>query len=571
MDTTVTFRRVVSRRPLLWVSDPKISVRVLVDQGVVIGERACSQLPRQTAYFPTAPSRDALRVFTQLGQVLGAGGSGAPAVRAIPARTPPLCQTPVEHVVTSRRTVAYPKVFTVVENAARSLPLPCLHTTALDNASELQHIVLRLDGIGMYHLELTTRDSACIVLPSEVPDLKDIVRCSNRAKTKLAFLVGANTQGRIMGLVGCGYLHVFLDATAFVEVPPFQLRAKKLTYMFRWKPDLRVVPGCEAIADAVKATVLACVDGEIVDTPFREQTVWTGDCTVLLRLLPVLADNPELSRHVTALIAATYNPELGMVAAIAPAPRHAVPYIPSYHLLFCLLLAQLPDDHMARAAKKVIHASIQFWREHYLRDGLVTVPGRDKRVWHFVDWSANVVARNRDASAPECNAVLNSLWIQLHKEGVASSAAPGVDMAAFEAAFGTGTGAYKFVREDTSPSLHATTNTILAGACRDQRESLAALQDLVRMWGPSCKISPKDFAHGGPTFFYGNFVCDALKLGSLEEEGGDEAVIRFAKELYGPMARKHGTLIEKKVDDASLAHSWSVGVGRHVFVSESCS
>jgi hypothetical protein len=68
--------------------------------------------------------------------------------------------------------------------------------------------------------------------------------------------------------------------------------------------------------------------------------------------------------------------------------------------------------------------------------------------------------------------------------------------------------------------------------------------------------------HGGPTVYFSAYVVDALKHAGYETEA-----LVHVERVYGPWARKYGTLIEKKLPTASLAHAWSVGVPRHIVES----
>jgi hypothetical protein len=566
--TTMTCRRVSEYRPTLWVSDPAVNVQAYVDNGFAVGRRACSQLPRQVSYSKLGPSPRPLDVVQE-------HASTTFAVRA--ATTKDLVGVEIGAVKRLVREGDGSSRPVAAAAAARGGAIPCLHETAMANLKALTHTVWALQGIGSYHLELTTEPGApCIVVPAEVPDVSSIVRCSNRNKTKIAFLVDGGTAGRPFGLYGCAFLHVFQDRGA--AAPAFG-RVLKMVYPFSWKGGLRIHPRTEAVAQAVKHTLEACVDGDIVDTCWRESTVWTGDAAVASRTLMHLSDNIEVVLHVATLIAATYNPDLGMVAAIAPVPAHTALYIPSYHLLFCLLVAEVIRKCKSRwcidvlpEAAAVLRSSMKFWRENYINSaGLVDVPASDRRVWHFVDWSAGLASRNNAEGAsgpsPTCNAVLNCLYVQMVRSlGGAEEASVigGVNTRVLREVFALPSGAFKFLGSDDQGSVHATANAILAKVYATRKDTAFALQDLLQVWGPACAVHPKNYAHAGPTAFYGGFVCDALL--EVQEDLGEEALWKFILDHYGKMARKHRTLIEKKVDDASLAHSWSVGVGRHVWV-----
>ncbi len=546
--TSVTCRRTFPV-PFIWVGDDAAVVTASVELGFAVGARACSQLPCQTAYFPQAAGATAPVVLC-----------GAPTYKrwaVVPAVTRDLVVIPTPAVLkaSTRGKAVRPRTSL---SSLGPLHLPCLHTYAFAHIDDLKHYVYDLGQIASHRYEITTGpDAPCIVLPAEVATLSQM-RTSNRSKTKLADFIASSCKGRVFGRRGCRYLHVFQDKDCAL---PATIAAFRLEYPFAWKTSAVAKPGAEAIAAAVKRNLVAVVGSDIVDTCWREDTLWTGDATVALRVLSDLADNREIALHATAQIAETYNEELGMVASIVPVPAHTALYIPSYHLLFCLLLGQLEPHEVAPEAARVIMSSMAFWREHYVVDGLLTVPGTDRRVWHFIDWTSGASCRDSGAGGTnmQCNAVLNSLWVQLHQ--LFCMPDHGIDLAKYEELFACPSlpGAYSMTPGTNKPHVHATTNTMLAGLAPDVHRSGVALSSLLDEWGPACKLSPSDFAHGGPTAFYAAFVCDALQLWD------PRAAFDFAVRFYGPMAAKYGTLIEKKVDNASLAHSWSVGVARTVF------
>lgn len=547
--TKVTCRRTVTQ-PMVWIGglNPGATVDAGIETGYVVGERACSQLPCQGGYFRQPPGP---RVAVPLHQC----ETHPTGVAVHRAGTRDLRLVPVVPTLVKRHVSRSPGKSFI---GALAQPLPCLHTFALAHASDLSYRVLDLGQIAAHRLEIVTgEDSPCIVLYAEVPSLAQM-RTSNRAKTKLADYIGPSCRGRVFGKRGCRYLHLFQDGGRGVVEAKVSV-ACRFEYPFDWKPEKCVRPGPvpAAIAAAVKANLVAVVGSDIVDTCWREDTAWTGDATVALRVLSDLSNNREIARHVTAQIAETYNPDLGMVAAIVPVPAHTALYIPSYHLLFCLLLGQLEPDELAPEAARVIVASIAFWREHYVYDGIINVPSTDKRVWHFIDWTAEASSRGDAAVWLDCNAVVNSLWVQLHT--LCGFSDHGIDVGRFNSAFQRGAG-YAMTATSPEPHIHATANAMLAGLVPDVAAAGEELERLVTSWEMS-KVHPSDFRHGGPTAFYAAFVCDALRLWS------DDVAFQYALRFYGPMATKYGTLFEKKVDTASLAHSWSVGVARHVIMT----
>jgi hypothetical protein len=254
-----------------------------------------------------------------------------------------------------------------------------------------------------------------------------------------------------------------------------------------------------------------------------------------------------------------------MVNAIVPTPTHAELYIPGYHLQFCKAVKELPGDCVPRIAEKVARHSLEYWRDVYLRGpgvGLVCVP-EEPKVWHFIDWARHAHNRHDSSGAPvehpmECNAALNAMWkLTCDAWGLPH----GLDIAAFRTSFELDGGFVKMTARDTEPSVHATTYAILANLCTDVAASGRALLVLLDEWAGSL-LSPSDLDHGGPTVYFSAYVVDALKHAGYETEA-----LVHVERVYGPWARKYGTLIEKKLPTASLAHAWSVGVARHIVES----
>ncbi len=713
--TRVTCRRVFPL-PLLWVSCSTVVVRAVVDPGFVPGVVACSQQPRQGAYFPLAVCPTPLVLGQVPGDRFGAlvvthscvaplrGVSVDPASLAVPYSSRPhhsqgrgLLQAldatpmnghgafswnPVEDVGSSpgsvgshgtqgtRKEQESKTIKTTSKNkkkgkkslkssgcsgtsagagagtgtstsvgdgdgdgdeaagksrAGGRSPPPCLYSMAWtqSRAGTLTHTVLALPRAGLYHVEVRTGvGSPCVVAVTEVWDMDLIMPAKskkyfNRGKTALASYVGQNCVGRLLGLHGGKYLHLFQDADSPVQMWTRLQECVTVTlfeYPFVWRRDVVPLPGREALVQAVRATLGACMRDVPVDSNWREQTLWTNDLVrflfalvgaqaqsrggcatydATLGLAELTEDVTAMARHASLLVAATYEATLGMVAAIAPIPAHAATFIPSYHLGFCLAMLQLPRQCVPKVALDVVCASLHTWTQKWFRSplsggvggalisfgggaGVAGVAGvtDDRRLWHFVDWAAGAVARGRGTdtdSRMQCTAVVNALWYRTVVAARALWPDPGHVLEWDEVSFlffpenfhrafhvPGAPGAYSMTVQSGTPSVHATAEAILSGLCQDRAKSAHALMGLLRRWGPDCSISPEDHAHGGPTFFYGSFVAQALAM--CEDVLGPNTASEWVLEFYGPMARKHGTLPEKKGDNASLAHAWSVAI-----------
>lgn len=565
--TRVTFRRTFDT-PLLWVdgdaaSEACAGVVVVVEEGYVVGQRACSQLPKQAALFSGAMKRVPATVHE---------GSVREGFRVVPAITHAPVLTSVAGVPSDwimepvKRGVppsALWELRDLDETVKAKLSIgdvpvvPCFFTMAFDGHADgrLKHMVLDLGSINSYWLKVDTSGSgAVLVVPSEVQALKEITGSPNRFKTKQCTMVGSGGVKTLFPL-GCRYLHLFTDR---LEQRTPVVHALRAQYPLRMRSS--PVPGFESLFRAGVSNLTACImeDGVLADTCGRERSGWTGDGDVGCRALEAVADNPELIVHYLTLVSTTYNAELGMVGAMAPQPAHMEVYIPSYHLLYCLLVAHLLGTGfpVPGRVRKVVQASLEVWRSKYISEGLVVVPSAgDKRVWHFIDWSYQVACyspEERKSGALDCNAVLNALWAQTMSSFLQGH---GLDLGKFYARFEDKEhpGAYRIAEKASGASLHATTNVLLAGIARDATTTLASLEDQLKHWSRSGPMSPNNFLHGGPTAFYGGFVAAAL-----DAAGGPDAAREFIKTFYGHWARILGTIPEKKTANASLAHLWSI-------------
>jgi hypothetical protein len=274
---------------------------------------------------------------------------------------------------------------------------------------------------------------------------------------------------------------------------------------------------------------VACVDGGVVDTCWRERTQWAGDLRMSALALRALADNPEVVTHALRQIATSYDETYAMVQGAWPVktPAFRGQFMPTYHLAFCLtaLEQQVTDPLVCY----VVGRSLRRWQQKYVRDGLL----RDLPGWYFTDWDpVNEEAAQKKTRG--AHAVANCWYYEACTRVGLSS----IEVASFDRTFWIeSAGAYRLV-ERGGPSPHATAAALssLPGT-----RGLAYLRDE----GPvRQRVSP----------YFAYFVAAALGRFSPEE------MIAFIKSYYGPMASRHGSLYEKVGDGASLAHGWSVGI-----------
>lgn len=90
------------------------------------------------------------------------------------------------------------------------------------------------------------------------------------------------------------YLHLLYESTKNVMDAPTIHSFQRAEYPFDWIDDLPDTGGCDAIIAACKANLVACVDGGVVDTCWRERAQWTGDARMSGMALRRLTRNPEV-------------------------------------------------------------------------------------------------------------------------------------------------------------------------------------------------------------------------------------------------------------------------------------
>jgi hypothetical protein len=406
---------------------------------------------------------------------------------------------------------------TRVDNVAlyvRDRTPPGLHCTTFD-----------LGQIALHRFEISTAGPAALCY-GEAPCFEETWGTANRCKVYLADAAAAGSVGAApFGARGCRYVHVVHRAGE-----AFTLRAWRREYRLRWKDVPAADPVIASILDACRRNLVACVDGGLVDTCWRERTQWTGDLRMSALALCTLADNPEVVAHALRQIATSYEEGPAMVQGAWPVktPDFRATCMPTYHLAFCL--TALEQEVTDPLVCDVVRRSLSRWREKYYRDGLL----RDLPGWHFTDWDPV----NGDASRKEgrgAHAVANC-W---YHEACARLGLPSIDRQRFDETFWMEeAGTYRLWERGGGPSPHATAAALvsLPGA-----RGLAYLRDEPRVWP---RVSP----------YFAYFVAAALGKFSREE------MIAFIKRYYGPIAARHGTIREKVADTASQAHGWSVGV-----------
>jgi hypothetical protein len=394
-----------------------------------------------------------------------------------------------------------------------------------------------LGQIALHRFEVDSGSSPCVLYYSEVADFEAATRDHYRAKVQLADTVQAALRGAApFGTRGCRYVHVLSPATT-LDRP--ELRAWRREYPLRWRA-VAVEPEDAEIIAACRANLVACVDGGVVDTCWRERAQWTGDLRMSAAALRALTDNLEVVDLALHQIAQSYNPRTGLVNGAWPIRQAGLEFpIPPFHLAFCLVaLEHDPSLQRDSLVRQVVQDSLTVWSRLYLRDGLI----QGMLGWYFTDWDpTDLAAAGRDKDYPGPHAVCNAWWNELCDQLAPVQA---VTPEAFDAAFWMGR-AYALTADKSRHSPHATAAALTCSAGRNRLpEALRYLEEEIAAGRLVERVTP----------YFATFVARALRLVSPER------AVTFIRDFFGPIARDYGTIYEKTSGSASLAHGWSVGI-----------
>lgn len=415
-----------------------------------------------------------------------------------------------------------------------------------------------LGTIALYRMEVTTKSESCMFTYSEVYSFDDI---NDSAISYSEFNKVGSTLGRqnvltadffqknlvrasSFGERGCRYLHVFYPSclynhNAILEVPPDsepEFLVWRLEYPYIWKPisiDIDYLP----IIEACKANLIACTDGGLVDTCWRERTQWTGDMRMSAMAIRSLSNNKEIIDLVLHQISTSYDKNTGLVSGSWPIKNSDCKLqIPTFHLAFCLAAVENYDTK--KNVMNVVMSSIEFWKKTYINNGFLSgMPG-----WYFVDWdNTNELVVGKNILSSQHHAICHAWWQELCSLLKISS---GIDTKKFNKLFWTKK-AYKLISEDNTENMHATVaiiNTELGmhhfDACIDYILDQIDKPNLKQI------ITP----------YYAYFIAKALKKKS------PNLAKKFILEYYNPIVLSYGTICERTVEDDSMAHGWSVAI-----------
>ncbi len=410
-----------------------------------------------------------------------------------------------------------------------------------------------LGYIGLYKFSVTAGDGPCVLCCSEVGKFEDMWSTPNRKKVHMA---DAYTRDMVklgdayddsvrdtchIELRGCRYICLLYSPKNSTRP---SVKAWRSEYPFDWKElDANMNQTSKDIIGAIKNNLIACVDGGVVDTCWRERAQWTGDARMSAMALKSLTGNPEIIKFVLQQIASSYDNKTGLVQGAWPIKEPGYKLeMPTYSLAFCLtVIENIPDR--TDALYKTVWDSVEFWKQNYIKDGLLQcVPG-----WNFIDWDfddASVVGRGNSYNSPNCicNVWFDELCCML---GVESD----INHKKFNKNFWNETGYKLYSGDSYKENIHATTTVLSCSHTKlSKYTSNKALEYLMNELQNNF-----DSVKARVTAYYAYFIAKALhnyKQNSTE----------FIHKYYGPIAQEFGTIYEKTSGNASLAHGWSVGV-----------
>lgn len=136
-----------------------------------------------------------------------------------------------------------------------------------------------MHSIGNSKIIITENPVADLVIVySEVEDFNTIWATPNRKKVRMADAVEAKTGGAPFGYRGCRYIHL-VSATGDLSAVKFT--AIRGNYPFKWRLKEEEIAGDELLR-ACRVNLLACVDGGVVDTCWRERVQWVSLINIII-------------------------------------------------------------------------------------------------------------------------------------------------------------------------------------------------------------------------------------------------------------------------------------------------
>lgn len=389
---------------------------------------------------------------------------------------------------------------------------------------------------GLYKLFVEAVNGAnIIVFYSEVADFEVAWDTDNHNKVWLADLFNPSQNESVHGIEwrGCRYLHVLASKST-----DFKISAIRKEYCFEWIKHVCATPELQTIYDACKRNLIACVDGGIVDTCWRERAQWVGDAYISTKILRKMCSKESsipIIRNVLFQIADSYDPTVGMVQGAYPIKKQGkVNFLmPTYHLLWILSVIE-HQDIVPELIPMAID-SLRFWETKYVSelDNLVTSsPG-----WNFVDWAGLDASGRGFDGQPNC--FVNVLYMYVCNTLDLRTV---VSKRSIDGAFLIPDLNQYSLYKTTDPSLQATSIAIAfmetSDACKEAFLGFMQTRHFIN-------------SH---TMYYGYYVAKALTRTRSKD------VHKYIVNKYLPCATTYSTIIEKIDPESSMAHGWSIGV-----------
>ncbi|MDY6993035.1 MAG: hypothetical protein SVR94_10600 [Pseudomonadota bacterium] len=548
IETTAVYYRCLFEDAFLWDNNPERVWHCYPETSIAFAAQVCAQLPKQNSVYGHLQRGNALPLHS-------------PALKVAWRVTTPLIQMP-EYIAVEAKMIgkipllghgegefAAHNVEDLVLYVQQGLPEGCCYQ--LPESAQAQHnrfdkthdrsrvtaqlpagliaVSYDLGQIALHRFELKTQQT-CILCYSEVADITAAWQSPNRSKVHLAdAVIGAVELAAPFGVRGCRYIHlIYLE-----HQPPPQLHAWRRQYPLTWTGKRTPDPALNTILEACEHNLIACVDGGIVDTCWRERVQWSGDIRMSGLAMQTLTNNPEVLTHSLLQIADSYEEDIGMVQGAWPLgqPTQKTLLMPTYHLAFCLAVL----ENKVEACVEVVKHSVNRWQQRYLKNGLIQdLPG-----WYFTDWDfINEEAIGRNVHSPHC--VTNAWFYELCRLlDIASM----IDTTVFNQTFKTRSGYGLLNNQKTS--IHATA-AVVGSMDFDIHPGI----DFILSAQATGQLKKS------VTAYYGYFVAKAIGKYS------NKHMLAFIKAYYLPMAQQYHTLWEKCDDQASLAHGWSVGIAQ---------
>ena len=443
-----------------------------------------------------------------------------------------------EYIDVVPKIVSVGKLTQVQRNLLTIIPLMWPHCNDVDLVCETYDLGL----IGLHRFE-SGSDRDIVLYYSEVELLDDALIPLDRGDVQSADGFRAGCVNAPFGTRGCRYVHVIFQDRYDEDVRDIsviKLRAQRQQYPFVWK-NVQYDKQYDSLISACRNNLIACVDGGVVDTCWRERTQWTGDARISLMAINCLTDNKEIVEFVLDQIAQSYHVDTGMVEGAYPMKKSSFRCeIPTYHLAFCYAVVEYYGyDAVDNRAYNIMLKSLEFWKNNYIVDGILTgMPG-----WYFLDWNPEdtLVSDQYYEGAKHPNSVCNAMYWDLC---VLLNRDSGINMNRFNELFCWHDHAYT-INSMSHANFHATALILSLDSFKQTTIGKEYMLDM---------LEDMDMIKNTVTPYFAFFVAKALKYHYPERFDC------FVDQYYVPIADRHGTVYEKTDELSSMAHGWSVGI-----------